>query len=51
VATAIRQLKAGATATNRVRAVFPNSFFVLSRMLVIRENVADVGGLLGGCIS
>src|SRR5207244_11126247 len=36
VATAIRQVKADATAMDRVRAVLPNSFSVLSRMLVIR---------------
>ena len=35
VATAVRQLKADATAMNLVRAVPPNSFFMPGRMLVI----------------
>ena len=40
VATAIRQVKADATAMNLVRAVPPNSFFMLVRMLAI-PNGAD----------
>ena len=39
-ATAIRQVKADATATNLVRPVLLNGFFVIARMSVIRNGAA-----------
>jgi hypothetical protein len=45
VATAMRQVKADATAMNRVLTALANNFFTVVRILVIR-NGAGVGSLI-----